>query len=262
MFEIEANKKAWSLLSKDHYTHYKKRLEDPDFKLNPIILQENGDVSGKKILHLQCNTGADSIHLARMGGIVTGVDLVPENIHYAKELAKDFGISNMHFIESDIMALMEKHKEKYDIVFTSDGAIGWLPDLRRWGQTIRFFLKEDGYFYLHDAHPIFLTFDEEAIEKSVLSIKYPYFAKHPDKDNYIGGYASDPKESENYFWSYSISEVVNALSSAGLFIEYIHEYDRCAQGMGGIKRDEKGLCYYPAFEGKLPITFSLKAAPR
>lgn len=262
MFEIEANKKAWGLLSKDHYLYYKKLLADENCKLNPIVLKELGDISAKKILHLQCNTGADSILLARMGGIVTGVDLVPENISYAKELAKDYNITNVDFIESDIMTLTEKHHKKYDIVFTSDGAIGWLPDLTKWAKTIKYFLKDDGYFYLHDSHPMFLTLDEDAISEGILSIKYSYFKKQPDIDNYIGGYASDVKEGDNYFWQYKISDIINNLSSTGLFIEYINEYDRCAKGMGGIKKDNIGLYYYPDFEGKIPITFSLKAVHR
>jgi SAM-dependent methyltransferase len=262
MFEIEANKEAWGLLSKDHYLHFKRCLEDTNFKLNPIITRELGDVSGKKILHLQCNTGADSILLARMGAVVTGVDLVPDNVYYAKELAKDFNISNIDFIESDIMTLMEKHNEKYDIVFTSDGAIGWLPDLKKWAQTIKYFLKDDGYFYLHDSHPLFLVFDEEEISQGNLLVKYPYFKNHVEKDSFIGGYASEVKESDNYYWAYKFSDVINGLSSAGLFIESISEHDRCAEGMGGAAKDDKGLCYYPGFEGKLPITFSLKATIR
>ncbi|MGF7126482.1 hypothetical protein J2T56_001187 [Natronobacillus azotifigens] len=40
------------------------------------------------------------------------------------------------------------------------------------------------------------------------------------------------------------------------------EYDRCTPGVGGTKKDENNLCYYPEFEGKLPLVFSLKATPR
>lgn len=262
MLEIEANKNAWSLLSRDHYIHFKKLLEDKNYKLNPLIKEELGDITGKKILHLQCNTGADSILLARMGATVTGVDLVSDNIHYANKLKKDFNISNVQFVVSDIMTLMEKHNEKYDIVFTSDGAIGWLPDLNKWGETIKYFLKEEGYFFVHDSHPFYLMFDEEAIGNGELVIKYPYYNEAPDEDGYIGGYASQAKEAQNYFWSYKISDVINALSSAGLFVEYVKEYDRCVEGMGGTKKDESGLCYLPDFKGKLPLTFSLKAVHR
>lgn len=65
---IEANKEAWGKLSKDHYNRFKENLRDPEFKLNPIVEKELGDIKGKRILHLQCNTGADSILLARKGG--------------------------------------------------------------------------------------------------------------------------------------------------------------------------------------------------
>ncbi|MFP4661425.1 MAG: class I SAM-dependent methyltransferase, partial [Halanaerobiales bacterium] len=214
MYEIDANKKAWSLLSKDHYEHYKKILEEDRYDFNPIVLDELEDISGKKVLHLQCNTGADSIMLAKMGAVVTGVDLVPENIYYAEKMADELGIKNIKFIESDIMVLMEKHKYKYDIVFTSDGAVGWMPDLKKWAQTIKFFLKDDGYFYMHDFHPFYLVFDEDELDRGALYVKYPYFKDDPDLDNYIGGYASEAKESENYFWLYKVSDLINSLSSA------------------------------------------------
>ncbi len=262
MYEIEANKKAWSMLAKDHYNNYKKLLEENKYEFNPIVLNELGDITGKKLLHLQCNTGADSIILAKMGAVVTGVDLVPDNIHYAKKLAKELDIQNIDFVESDILTLMDNLDDKFDMVFTSDGAIGWLPDLKKWAKTIKHFLKDDGYFYVHDSHPLYLIFDEEAISNGVLSVKYPYFKNDADKDNYIGGYASEAKKSENYFWLYKVSDLVNSLSAAGLFIEYINEYDRAVEGMAGIKKDEEDLMYYPEFEGGFPLTFSLKAVHR
>ncbi|KPA10453.1 type 12 methyltransferase, partial [Candidatus Magnetomorum sp. HK-1] len=117
--EIDANKKAWGLLSKAHYENYKKRLTKDYNILNDTIVHELGDIQGKKILHLQCNTGAYSISLARMGGIVTGVDLVPENIIYAEKLANDFKIQNIKFIQSDIMDFIGKDEINYDIVFTT-----------------------------------------------------------------------------------------------------------------------------------------------
>ncbi len=126
MREIEANKQAWNKLAKEHYAHFKARLTDPSFKLNPIVEEELGDVKGKRILHLQCNTGADSILLSRRGAIVTGVDLADENIFYANQLAADLGIETVDFIASDVLKLSEIHAGEYDIVMTTDGAIGWL----------------------------------------------------------------------------------------------------------------------------------------
>ena len=150
MKEIESNKHAWGQLSAEHYKTFKKRLSDGSHKLNKYILNELGDLEDKKIIHLQCNTGADTILLSKMGASAVGVDLVPDNIMYANKLADDFGITNISFIESDIMNFMEKHNEKYDVVFVSEGAIGWLPDLNKWAQTIRHLLTDDGFFYIFE----------------------------------------------------------------------------------------------------------------
>lgn len=262
MKEIEANKKAWGLLAKDHYHNFKKALEQEESLLTNLITTELGNINGKSIIHLQCNTGADTISLARMGATVTGVDLVPDNIHYARKLAEDFEITNVRFIECDIMELQEKHSEKYDIVFTSEGAIGWLPDLKKWGETVRHLLKDDGFFYINDGHPYFLTMDEEKLRENELAIKYPYFAKTPDVSETIGGYASNPKESENYFWMYTISDVINSLAKAGLVIEYMNEFDTLCWNNGGMEKIEKGTYQYPYFKGKFPFQFSIKATVR
>ncbi len=260
--KIQANKMAWSKLSKDHYETYKACLAKDDFELNPMVEAELGDISGKRILHLQCNTGADSILLARKGAYVTGVDLVEENIFYAKKLAEDFQMTNVNFIESDVLKLSDVHQGEYDIVLTTDGVIGWIPDLNQWGKVISSFLKSDGFFYLHDGHPFMMIFDEEDLSKGILNPRYPYFQMTADKEMTIGGYASSPKDAENYYWGHQMSTIINGLASNGLYITYIKEYDRCVDGMGGSARDENGLCYYPELEGKLPLVFSLKAVKK
>ncbi|MCT8138115.1 class I SAM-dependent methyltransferase [Anaerobacillus sp. CMMVII] len=262
MKEIEANKKAWGLLSEDHYHNFRKLLSQEKSLLNNIITTELGDIQGKSIIHLQCNTGADTISLARLGATVTGVDLVPENIEYARKLAEEFGVSTVRFIESDIMELAEKHGERYDIVFTSEGVIGWLPDLDKWGATIKHLLKDDGFFYINDSHPYFMTMDEEKLKENQVSIKYPYFNKTPDVSTIIGGYASEPKEGENYFWMYTMSDIINSLAKAGLAIDFFHEFDTLCWNNGGMEEVERGVYQYPFFKGKFPFQFSLKATVR
>lgn len=257
--KIDANKIAWGKVAEDHYEHYKFRLAQDDYKLNPIVEEEIGDIRGKRILHLQCNTGADTILLARKGAIVTGVDLVPENIYYAKKLAKEFGSENVHFVESDVLKLMEVHKGDYDIVLTTDGVLGWIPDLNKWGKVVAHFLKKNGFFYLHDSHPFLMIFDENALSKGDLIPKYPYFEITADKDTSIGGYASESKEADNYFWGHKLSAIIEGLLSGDLYVSYIKEHDRCVPGMGGNVVDEKGLSYYSHLEGKIPMILSLKA---
>jgi 2-polyprenyl-3-methyl-5-hydroxy-6-metoxy-1,4-benzoquinol methylase len=262
MKEIEQNKKAWALIAEDHYKTFKHRLEEEHSLLNNTITAELGEISGKRLIHLQCNTGADSISLARMGANVTGVDLVPDNIKYARRLARDFDIERIDFFEADIMRLMDHHHEKYDIVFTSEGAVGWLPDLKKWGRTIRHLLKDDGFFYVMDLHPFYLTLDEDGIGRNDFVLKYPYFQKDPDVGKTIGGYASERKEAKSYYWMYTIGDIINSLTSAGLCINFFHEFDKLFFKLGDMQKVEKGFYRNPFFRDKLPFTFSLMAEIR
>ena len=63
---------------------------------------------------------------------------------------------------------------------------------------------------------------------------------------------------------YKISDIINSLSAVELFVEYIHEYDRCSSGMvaGCDEKDENGLAFVKEFENKIPVVFSLKAVVR
>ena len=56
--------------------------------LNAIELDFLGDLTGKKVLHLQCHFGQDSISLARLGATVVGVDLSDKAIEAANDLAQ------------------------------------------------------------------------------------------------------------------------------------------------------------------------------
>lgn len=259
---IEANKNSWGTVSKDHYETYKKRLSENESTLSPTQIRELGDLKGKNLIHLQCNTGADTISLARMGARITGVDLVPDNIHYARRLAADFGIDDARFIESNVLEIMEKHHEKYDVVYTTEGVLCWLPDLYLWARNVRHLLADDGFLYVLDSHPFFMAWDEEKLPELV--VKYPYFQKNIDEDEWIGGYASESKKATNYSWMYTIGEIVTALSQAGLHIEWLHEFDWLFYQMSAEKQvqDEEGNWIFPEHREKLPYTFSLKATVR
>jgi len=259
---IEANKKSWALIAEEHYKTFKTALAQNESVLSTVQQRELGDISGKTLIHLQCNTGADTISLARMGAKVTGVDLVPENIYYARKLAADLSIEDARFFESNVLEVMDHHTEKYDIVYTTEGALIWLPDLNLWARNVRHLLKDDGFLYLLDSHPFFLAFDEEKLPE--LAVKYPYFSKDPDEDEWIGGYACEPRKSVNYGWMYTIGDIINALSEAGLHIDWFHEFDWLFFQLSAEthEKDEAGNWIFPEWKGRLPFTFSLKATVR
>lgn len=259
MRETEANKNAWGKLSHEHYRHFKEMLLQGTHKLNPYIVKELGDISGRRLVHLQCNTGADTLLLAGMGAEVTGVDIVPDNVRYARRLAEDVGVP-ARFIESDIMTLADTHSEQYDVVFVSEGALVWLPDLERWASTVRGLLAPGGWLYVFDAHPFLMTLDEGRLRDAVFEIKYPYFSRAPERCDTIGGYACETKDGvETYEWNYTVSGLVNALIGAGLRIGFFNEYPELFYDLGGMEKVGTGLYGYGYNTGRLPMSFSLRA---
>jgi hypothetical protein len=158
--------------------------------------------------------------------------------------------------------LADIHDEKYDIVFTSEGVLGWLPDLQVWARTVRKLLRDDGFLYVFDSHPFYLSFDESKLDKQIYEIKYPYFGKTPDIEDTIGGYASEVKHGvKAYFWMHPISELINSLANAGLHIEFFNEYSENFFDSGNMKPSEKtGLYQYEYNIDKYPMSYSLKAS--
>ncbi len=91
MNNFEHNRQSWNELTNLHAESTFYNLED--FKkgktsLNHIEIEELGDIKGKKILHLQCHFGMNTISLARKGADVVGVDISDTSIKIASELAK------------------------------------------------------------------------------------------------------------------------------------------------------------------------------
>lgn len=256
--QIQANQKAWGVIAREHYEHFREKMADPAFVLNPLVDEELGDIAGKRILHLQCNTGADSILLARKGARVPGVDLVPENIGFARKLAQEFAV-DVEFIQSDVLKLDQVHVGQYDIVLTTDGVLGWLPDLEQWGRVIGKFLQPDGFFYLHDAHPFFLIFDEDGLKEGKLVPRYPYYQAEADEEMEICGYASPTRETVNYYWNHKLSDIINGLLAGNLVVTWMKEHPRCVVGMGGSVADDQELMFYPELKDFIPLTLSVKA---
>ena len=87
--------------------------------LNRIELDLRDDLHGKRVLHLQCHFGLDSLSLIRQGAAhVTGVDLTPSAIDKARQLAETIGLTeSTRFICCNIYDL-PKHlpDEEFDIV--------------------------------------------------------------------------------------------------------------------------------------------------
>ncbi len=229
--------------------------------LNEIELNLLGNIKGKTILHLQCHFGQDSISLSRLGAIVTGVDLSDKAIESAKQIAKDTNSnSNAKFISSDIYDLPNHLNEKFDVVFTSYGTIGWLPDLDKWAKIISQFLKPDGKFVFVEFHPVVWMFND-----NFDNIDYRYFNSGAIIETKNGTYADRNAEiTQSYvMWNHGLSEVINSLISNDLEIISLNEFDYSPYNCFNKTIEvEPRKFRIEHLNNKIPMVFSLKASKK
>jgi SAM-dependent methyltransferase len=168
------------------------------FRRGGIRLREEevaavGEVHGRTLLHLQCHFGIDTLSWARLGARVTGVDFSQKAVDLATRLAADIGIADARFIRSDLYDLPNVLDEQFDIVYTSRGVIGWLPDIRLWAEVVAHFTAPGGRFFITEIHPVAQAFENEGVGPGELRLAYPYW-EHRDPLTFdVHGSYADPR---------------------------------------------------------------------
>ncbi len=255
----QSNQRGWDGLAATHYKNYHiDQLLAGAPLLNDLIRAEVGDVRGKSLVHLLCHIGTDTLSWALLGARVTGVDISPESLKYARILAERMGIE-ANFIQSDIMEAQEKVDDKFDIAFSSTGVLCWIPDIRRYAQTIRHLLKDGGFFYLFDGHPArSLLLDAQGNSGDGSLIQGDYFRKAVWQYDDMGDY-TDPQLKipvKSYEWHWTMGEIITAFCDAGMRIEFLHEFPQYFYNgytPYDVQNDQPEL---------FPCTFSLKTSAR
>jgi ubiquinone/menaquinone biosynthesis C-methylase UbiE len=198
----------------------------------------------------------DSISLARRGALVTGIDLSDESIHLAKDLNEKAG-THAEFIQSDVFSLPESLDKQFDIVFTSYGTIGWLPDMNKWAEVIQHFLRPGGKFIMVEFHPVLWIFDDNFEE-----IIYKYADTDPIIEDLEGTYANREANIKNrsVSWNHGLGTVIDALLQKGLTIEGFQEYDYSPYDcFNNTIEIQKGKFQIKGLEGKIPMLYSISA---
>jgi SAM-dependent methyltransferase len=238
----EENRLSWNEATKAHNSHkgnQAKFFREGGSTLFPEEMELLADINGLSLLHLQCNAGQDTLSLAKLGAVVTGVDISDEAIAFAQKLSEESGIPAT-FHRADVYDWLEEARqgnERFDLVFCSYGALCWLSNVKIWANGIASVLKSGGQFVMVEFHPITLIFDWDWTHK------FPYFSEGKPltwKDG-IGDYVANSDEGltpwgyekgiENFRnpyrtheFTWGIGEVVTALLEAGLILEVLKEY--------------------------------------
>lgn len=248
---FEMNRAGWDRRAAVHFDS--EFYDLPAFlaggsSLCEIELAELKDVGGKSLLHLQCHFGMDTLSWARKGAICTGVDISPVAIQKAQDLARELNL-NAEFVCSDVYSFQRPSPALYDIVFTSYGAICWLPDLNRWAELVASNLAVGGCFYIVEFHPVY-----------DLLAGYSYFTQlQPDVDE-EGTYTENGAAAKAKLatWAHPMSSVINALLNVGIQIERVSEFPfspyNCFEGL--VER-EPGRFYLSHNGNDVPLVYSI-----
>lgn len=238
----EENRLSWNEATKAHNSHkgdQAKFFREGGSTLFPEEIELLGNIAGLSLLHLQCNAGQDTLSLAQLGAVVTGVDISDEAVAFAQKLSEESGIPAT-FHRADVFDWLEeaaKGNERFDIVFCSYGAVCWISDLSVWAKGIASVLKPGGRFVVVDFHPVSWMFDLDWTHK------FPYFTegKPLTCEEGIGDYVArsgealtpsgyetgiekfrNPYQVHEFQWG--IGEIVTALLNAGLNLRALKEY--------------------------------------
>jgi SAM-dependent methyltransferase len=256
---LEKNRQLWNARTDVHleseFYDLKSFLQGRS-SLNEIELKLLGDLKGKTVLHLQCHFGQDSISLARLGAEVTGIDLSDAAIAKARELASQTG-ATAEFICSDVYDLPNHLDRKFDLVFTSYGTIGWLPDLDKWAKVVAHFLKPGGKFVFAEFHPVVWMFDN-ALE----NIAYSYFNREAIIETENGTYADQNSAIalESVGWNHDLGEVLGSLLKNNLELNSFEEFDYSPYNVfPNMTEAEPGKFRVAHLNGKIPLVYALTA---
>jgi SAM-dependent methyltransferase len=264
---IEANRTLWNAWTKLHENSEFYNLEE--FKRGGVRLRDHemaevGPVRDRDLLHLQCHFGIDSLSWARLGAHVTGADFSAESIALATSLAGELEL-DARFVESDVYDLPAKLAGDFDIVYTSGGVLGWLPDIRRWAAVVAHFVRAGGTFYISEVHPVFEAFEYDGVGPGEIRLQHPYWEHaEPLSFKVEGSYAdrsADVGDLTEYGWNHAMGEIVTALAETGLRIDFLHEFPFLGWRADALVDGHDGRFRLPGeLDGRLPLSFSLKAS--
>ena len=183
-----ANRQLWDAWTAVHAAgdfYDLERFKAGGIRLRPYEIELVGDVAGRSLLHLQCHFGIDTLSWARLGARVTGADFSPAAVELARSLAAELGFPDARFVLSNLYDLPDALDGQFDVVYTSRGVLGWLPDIAGWARVVAHFLAPGGTFFITEAHPVQQALEDEGVAPGELRLRYPYF-EHREPDHVRG----------------------------------------------------------------------------
>lgn len=277
---LEVNRANWDdrAAIHEHSPDYDRaRLLGGDAELSHVVAFDRpllGDITGQRAVHLQCHIGTDTLSLHRLGADVVGLDLSGASLEVARRLVEEAG-ADIPFVEADVYSAPDALAEHapFDLVYTGIGAIGWLPSIDRWAETVAALLRPGGRLFIREGHPVVWALDDPRPDELIV-LAYPYFETEEgtvwdEPSTYAGAADGDEAtiaHSVTHEWNHGLGEIITALLSHGFEITGLVEHRSIPYRPLGdqMEPDPDVAGEYRLREGRdrLPLTYTLQAVLR
>ncbi len=229
-----ANRVAWNEAAQRHAAHNNAELFEA-FK-NPSHVTFEDDiletllqigVKGKSVIQLCCNNGCEILSLRNMGATrCVGVDAAEEFLAHGEQMIKIAGAGDeVELIHSDVYDLPKNLTGSFDIVLTTIGVLGWMPDLDDFFNVVQGLLKTGGKLVMEEMHPVLLMYEPDP-EGGASSVQYSYFSKHVwEETTGLDYYGEEYDSLPNYSFLHRLDEILMAGINCGLNLRFFRELD-------------------------------------
>ena len=273
---METNRANWNERADVHAASdgygFDRLAADPNYLSHVVAFDQHHltDVDAKRMVHLQCHVGHDSLSWVRLGAQVTGLDQSERSIEIARTLASDLG-HDADFVCANVYEARQALEGDFDIVYTSVGALNWLPDIARWGQVVSSLLRPGGRLYVRDAHPVANTLLADNSlgdpEQSEMFAVLPYF-EHDEPNHYTtadtyteNGIGAITENQQMCEWNHGLGEIITAVLDGGLRIDEVTEHDQLDWAQFANMSTPDGQWYRlpKKFQRVVPLMFTIQA---
>lgn len=216
------------------------RGEHAAAELDEVLAFAVGAVRGRRLLHVDCGNGVESVRLARRGAYVAGLAASEDDLRRAKATA-DRALADVEFTIAHGRGVPESMHQAFDVAYAAVGVLRHVAELDAWMGSVADALVPGGSLVLVDVHPLRMATGDP----DVPVLDFPYAG-------------SGVRVNDEY--PHSVGQVVTAAVEAGLRVRRLVEHLSWPYDPVGslAPRDNR------AFElrvggGVLPTVFSLVA---
>ena len=173
-----------------------------------------GDVAGQRVLELACGAAQNSIAMAKWGAHVTALDLSARQLHQARRLVSQAGVT-VHLLRGDMERLEMFRDPRFDIILSSFG-IEFVPDLATCLAGCHRVLREGGMLVVSTVHPL-AAFEWDEVEQGLTVTDYFHLPVEVWEEPSDGG------RNTGMTFFHTVHEVFELLVECGFRVERILE---------------------------------------